>query len=48
MVASKGGLSDGSGRGGPDVCQGDDQTEDEGVPSQVDAATRWSGVCDLT
>ena len=34
MVASDGGLSEGYGHGGPGVCLGDVQTEDEGVPSQ--------------
>ena len=34
MVASGGVLSEGYGHGGPGVCLGDGQTEDEGVPSQ--------------
>ena len=34
MVASGGVLSEGYGHGGPGVCLDDDQTEDEGVPSQ--------------
>ena len=34
MFASGGVLSDGYGHGGPGVCLGDGQTEDEGVPSQ--------------
>ena len=34
VVASGGDLSEGYGHGGPGVCMGDGQTEDEGVPSQ--------------
>ena len=34
MVASGGVLSERYGHGGPGVCLGDGQTEDEGVPSQ--------------
>ena len=34
LIASVGVLSEGYGDGGPGVCLGDGQTEDEGVPSQ--------------
>ena len=51
MVASGGVLSEGYGHGGPGVCLGDGQTEDEGVPSQGgrgDALLRCASTPDLT
>ena len=51
MVASGGVLTEGYGHGGPGICLGDGQTEDEGVPSQGgrgDALLRYVPIPDLS
>ena len=45
VVAAGGVLSEGCGHDGPGVCSSRGQTEPEGAPSQVDAASPCSGVC---